>query len=123
MEPEAVAKLKIPGEAVLRDGVALHHLRPGRAIGVLREQRIVHHVAVLVRGQRSVHDRIERGQVEFRHEAERAGASLRTRKAVQRWGGEKSRAGGEDGATRGGHDVPPCLIGAAKRMSEYWPAG
>ncbi len=83
--------LAVPGTAVL-----LHHLRLRLAARVLREQRVVHHVAEVARDVGGGEGRVEDLQVGMGHDLE--GLGLRQRgKAGARQGEDARREGGEQG--------------------------
>ncbi len=68
MEFEPVAQRKGVGELVARELPLVHHLRLDLEFGVGREQRVVHHVAVVARDVGGGRDRIQDAQVGLRDE-------------------------------------------------------
>jgi hypothetical protein len=93
MKAEPVAQLELIGQLVGRNAVIADHLRMRRKLGVDREQRIEHHVAVVARNVGGGPDRIQHPQIRLRDEAQ----SLRVGRA-----GIPAKAAAGQGRRRGG---------------------
>jgi hypothetical protein len=70
VELEPVAQRERVRELILAHFVLVHHLRLDLELLVHREQRVVHHVAVIARDVRRGADRIENAQIGLRDELE-----------------------------------------------------
>ena len=94
MKAEPVAQLELIGELVGRDAVLADHLRMRRELGVDREQRVEHHVAVIAGDVGGRPDRVEHAQIRLRDKAQglRVGRAGPRAKTV---GGERRRPGGD----------------------------
>src|SRR5262249_34449301 len=90
VESQAVAQRERPLHPVAADRVLVDHLRPWLEIRVVREQRVVHHVAVVARDVCGRPDWVEDLEVADRHEPQRAalfrrlGRGGHLRRAAQR---------------------------------------
>jgi hypothetical protein len=85
---QAVAQREAVGQAIGRDLPVLHHLRLDLALGILRKQRVEHHVAEGARDIGRGEMRIERHDLGFEHRDEIARRMRRrsdNREPEQRW--------------------------------------
>ena len=102
MEHQPVAQGKVPGLAVVFDGMAFDHLRADAVFVVLAIERVEHHEAVVAGLVGCGDDGIGDGEVGIRHEAERLGGLCIAN--AGRCQGDSG--GGEEGAAA--HDVCSC---------------
>src|SRR5262252_911762 len=91
MKAEPVAQLELIGELVGRYGVLANHLRVRRELGIDREQRIEHHVAVVAGDVCGGPNRVENAQIRLRNKAQSL-CCIR-RPSAKTMGGERRRTG------------------------------
>jgi len=94
-ELESRAQCEAPLLAVLRGRVLLHHLRLRLAGGILREQRVVDHVAEVARDVGRGEGRIEDLQIGMGHDLERLGLCQRREAGTGQYQGAQCGEGCE----------------------------
>lgn len=114
VEGQAVAQGEAPFQPVGRDGVALRHLRPDRAAGILGEERVEDMIAEAARDRGRGRMGIEDHHLRFQHHRDGTGGARQARRGEKRGHGDGARP--EKTAARGAqleHGHPPVCRGGS----------